>query len=154
MKLTYNRIWFQSWLWSEACSPIISLDEEGSTSRRADSTVSPEWLEALVKDVDMERSSSQVELELGFDCCHGLVLVHEESDAAWWRSHQFGGVEEEIATESSVHSSAILISKVAKMLYWNPLFLLSVGGGVNLRRINHISIGGDVRTFIGYMHQL
>jgi hypothetical protein len=63
-------------------------------------------------------------------------------------------VEEEIATESSVHSSAILISKVAKMLYWNPLFLLSVGGGVNLRRINHISIGGDVRTFIGYMHQL
>lgn len=115
---TYNRIWLHSWL-SEACSPMNSEGEEaaGSMNRREDSTVSPEWLEALVKDVDMETSSSQEELELGFGCCwcHGLqllLLVHEEREHAWWSSHQPAaaaeeGVQEEIATELSQHSWAI-----------------------------------------------
>jgi hypothetical protein len=64
-------------------------------------------LEALVKDVEIETSSSQEELELGFWWCHALELFHAGREEAAVRSHQFAGVEEEVATELSMHSSAI-----------------------------------------------
>lgn len=44
--------------------------------------MSPEWLEALVKEVEIETSSSQEELELGFGWCHGLALLHEDREPA------------------------------------------------------------------------
>lgn len=106
---TYKRTWFHRWL-SEGVSPINSL--------REDSTVRPEWLEALVNDVDMETSSSPEELlELGFWGFQGLLLLllHEERELEvawtwWWWSegHQLFGGEEDVAAELSLHSSAIL----------------------------------------------
>jgi hypothetical protein len=90
----------------------------------------------------MERSSSQEELELGFDWCHGLVLVNEESEFAWWRSHQFSGIEGEIATELSVHSWAIISKRENIAFYFFP----PVVGSVNLRKRNHINFHWWWRT--------
>lgn len=71
-----------------------------------DSPVRPERFETFVNDVEMETSSSQEELELGFCVCHGLVF-HEDREVELY-SHQLLGVVEEVAMELSVHSSAIL----------------------------------------------
>lgn len=100
---TYNKTWLQSWL-SEADSPMNSLAEEESTRCRDESTLKPDWLE-------MDKSSSPDELELGFWGFHGFVLLlHEEREFVRRSGHQLG-VAETVAIELSVHSPAIFGSK-------------------------------------------
>lgn len=96
-----------------------------------------EWLEALVKDVETDISSSQDEEELGFVWLfHALlVLFHEEPEFAW-RYHQFNGVGEVVATEFPAHSSAIFLSlslylsifpSFSPFYWWNIMDLARVG---------------------------
>jgi len=87
-----------------------SLLEEGaggSMSLREDSTVRVEWLEALVKDVETDISSSQEEEELGLGWLFHVVLVSFQEEIEFgWRYHQFNGVTE-VATVFPALSSVI-----------------------------------------------
>ncbi|KAL6954805.1 hypothetical protein U1Q18_050095 [Sarracenia purpurea var. burkii] len=100
---TYSRTCLQIWL-SEAVSPMKSLAKEDSTRWREESTLRTEWLDPLVKDEEMDASSSPEELELGFGGCHGLLLLlQEEREPVWNSGHQLG-----VAEELSAHSSAMV----------------------------------------------
>ncbi|KAL7001427.1 hypothetical protein U1Q18_002578 [Sarracenia purpurea var. burkii] len=88
----------------EAVSPMKSLAKEDSTRWREESTLRTEWLDPLVKDEEMDASSSPEELELGFGGCHGLLLLlQEEREPVWNSGHQLG-----VAEELSAHSSAMV----------------------------------------------
>lgn len=124
-KQTYKRTWFHRWFSEAAGSPTSSCEE---------STLRPEWLEALVNEVEIETSSSQEEFELGF-------MFHEERALAW-RSHQVG-VEAEVATELSVHSSAMSLMRKCSWYGGNFKVDISVGFNGSLQVISIIGEGDN-----------
>jgi len=102
-------------------------------SLREDSTVRLEWLEALVKDVETDISSSQEEEELGFGWLFHVLLVsfQEEREFAW-RYHQLNGVIE-VATVFPALSSVISLSNISQFFSsYSPFYWLNNGPWLGL----------------------
>lgn len=123
---TYKRIWLHRWF-SDADSPDNSVtdDVDSMSSRGAFSTLKQEWLEALVKEFEIDMSS-HVELEEEFRGCHGFMLMREEWGFAWRLFHQFG-VEEEIASEPSDPINSAMFVDSSRYMEVRMLLVVFVG---------------------------